>query len=91
MTLINRHCIHFVQEEEEVIDMNVEFYSLMPTFIKCASYNTQAKSRDHEIVRAQNKVSKGRNTPPKSCSVVTNHQVYCEVLCDRALNQMLFR
>ena len=38
--------------------------------------HTQAKSRDHEIVRAQKKVSKGRpNTPPKSCSVVTDPQV----------------
>jgi len=38
--------------------------------------HTRAKSRDHEIVRAQKKVSKGRpNTPPKSCSVVTDPQV----------------
>ena len=37
------------------------------------------------------KVSKGRpNTPPKSCSVVTDPQVQCEVICDRALNQMVF-
>ena len=37
---------------------------------------TRAKSRDHEIVRAQMKVSKGRpNTLPKSCSVVTDPQV----------------
>jgi hypothetical protein len=43
----------------------------------------------HEIVRAQNKVSKGiPKTPPKSCSVVTDP---CEVICDRALNQMLFQ
>ena len=32
--------------------------------------HTRAKSRDYEIVRAQNKVSKGcPKTPPKSCSV----------------------
>ena len=38
--------------------------------------HTQAKSRDHEIVRAQKKVSKGRpKIPPKSCSVVTDPQV----------------
>ena len=38
--------------------------------------HTQAKSRDHEIVRAQKKVSKGySNTPPKSCSVVTHPHV----------------
>jgi hypothetical protein len=38
--------------------------------------HTRAKSRDHEIVRAQSKVSKGRpNIPPKSCSVVTDLQV----------------
>ena len=36
----------------------------------------QAKSHGHEIVRAQKKVSKGRpNTPPKSCSVVTDPHV----------------
>ena len=37
---------------------------------------TRAKSRDHEIVRAQKKMSKGRrpNTPPKLCSVVTDPQ-----------------
>ena len=44
-------------------------------------------SRDHEIVRAQKKVSKGRpNTPPKSCSAVPDPQVLCEVICDQALN-----
>jgi hypothetical protein len=40
--------------------------------------HTRAKSRDHEIVRAQKKVSKGRpakSLPPKSCSVVTESQV----------------
>jgi hypothetical protein len=32
--------------------------------------HTRAKSRDHEIVRAERKVSKGHpKTPPKSCSV----------------------
>ena len=43
-------------------------------------------------MRAQKKVSKGRpKTPPKSWSVVTDLQVQCEVICDRALNQMLFQ
>ena len=38
--------------------------------------HTRIKSRDHEIVRAQKKVSKGRpNTPSKSCSVVMDPQV----------------
>jgi hypothetical protein len=38
--------------------------------------HTRAKSNDHEIVRAQKKVSKGcPNTPPKSCSVITYPQV----------------
>jgi hypothetical protein len=38
--------------------------------------HTRAKSRDHEIVRAQKKVSKGHpNTLPTSCSVVTDPQV----------------
>ena len=40
------------------------------------SSHTQAKSRFHEIVRAQKKVSKVRpNTPTKSCSVVMDSQV----------------
>ena len=53
---------------------------------------TRAKSRDHEIVRAQKEVSKGRpNTPPKSCSVVADLQVQCEIICDWVLNQMLFQ
>jgi hypothetical protein len=52
----------------------------------------RAKSCDHEIVRAQKKSSKGcPKTPPKSCSVVTDPQVWCEVICDRVLNQMLFQ
>ena len=38
--------------------------------------HTRAKSHDREIVRAQKKVCEGRpNTPPKSCSVVTDPQV----------------
>ena len=38
------------------------------------------------------KVFKGRpKTPPKSCGVVTDPQVYCEVICGWALNQMLFQ
>ena len=54
--------------------------------------HTRAKSRDHDIVRAQKKVSKGRpKAPSKSCSVVTDPQVYCEAICDRVLNQMLFQ
>ena len=39
-------------------------------------FHTRAKSRDHEIVRAQKKVFKCRpNSPPKSCSVVTDPEV----------------
>jgi hypothetical protein len=38
------------------------------------------------------KLSKGRpNTPPTSCSVVTDPQLLCEVICDRTLNQMLLQ
>jgi hypothetical protein len=38
--------------------------------------HTRAKSRDHEIVRAQKKVSKVRPyTPPRSCGVVMDLQV----------------
>ena len=56
------------------------------------SLYTRAKSHDHEIVRAQKKVSKGRpKTPPKPCSVVMDPQVQREVICDRALNQMLIQ
>ena len=52
----------------------------------------RAKSRDHGIVRAQKKVSKGcPNTLSKSCSVVPDPQVQCEAICDRALSQMLFQ
>ena len=51
-----------------------------------------AKSCDREIVKAQKKVFKGRpKTPSNSCSVVTDPRVQCEVICDRVLNQMLFR
>ena len=50
--------------------------------IRATSHMGQ-KSHDHEIVRAQKKVSKCRrntvNTPSKSCSVVTDPQVQCEV------------
>ena len=54
--------------------------------------HTCAKSRDHDIVRAQKKVPKGRpKTPPKSCSVVIDPQVECEVICKRTLNQMLYQ
>ena len=54
--------------------------------------HTRAKSRDHEIVRAQKKVSKGHpNTPRNSHSVVTDPQVQCEVICDRTLNQVPFQ
>ncbi len=50
-----------------------KFYHLGPL-------HTRAKSRDHEIVGAQKKVSKGcPNTPPKSCCAVTDPQVYCIV------------
>ena len=54
--------------------------------------HTRAKGRDYETVRAQKKVSKCHpKKPPKSCSVVTNPQVQCEVICDKDLNQMLFQ
>ena len=44
--------------------------------INLGPLHTRAKSRDHEIVRAPKKVSKGRpKTRPKSCSVVIGPQV----------------
>ena len=49
--------------------------SMMPTNLP-DHCTRQAKGRDHEIVRAQKKVSEGRpNTPPTSCSVVTDPRV----------------
>jgi hypothetical protein len=37
--------------------------------------HTRANNRDHELVRAQKKVSEGcPKTPPKSCRVVTDPQ-----------------
>ena len=46
------------------------------TILVLGPLHTRAKSCDHEIVRAQKKVSKGcPKTPPKSCSVVTDSQV----------------
>ena len=43
---------------------------------KLGPLHSWAKSRDHEIVRAQKKVFKGRpNPPPNPCSVVTDAQV----------------
>ena len=56
--------------------------------------HTRAKSCDHLIMRAQTKVSEGHrpNIPSTSCrSVVTDRQVWCEAICDRALNEMLFQ
>ena len=50
-------------------------------------------SRDREIVRTQKiKEPEGHlNTPPKSsCSVVMGPQVECEVVRDRALDEMPF-
>ena len=39
-------------------------------------HKVRAKSRDHEIMRAQKKVFKGRpSTPPKSCNVVMDSPV----------------
>jgi hypothetical protein len=45
--------------------------------------HTRPKGHDHELVRAQKKVSKCRpKTPPKSHSVVMDPQVLCETVCD---------
>ena len=60
--------------------------------INLGPLHTRAKIRDHEVVRAQKKVSKGRpNTPPKSCRVVTDSRVFCEVICGWTLNHMLLQ
>ncbi len=43
-----------------------------------------------KIVRAQKEVSKGRPRHLQNhVGVVTDPQVYCEVICDRVLNQIL--
>ena len=55
-------------------------------------FYTRAKSYDHEIVRAQKKVSKGRpESSPKLYSVVTDPKLQCEVICNRTLNQIMFQ
>ena len=52
----------------------VEF--TMHPFMIFVPLHTWAKSRDHEIVRAQKKVLKGcPTTPPKSCSLVMDLRV----------------
>ena len=61
----------FCLYQKRVLDFGLKFPTL----------STRAKSRDHEIVRAQRKVSKGRpKTSPKSGIVVTDPQVQCEVI-----------
>ena len=57
---------------------NIKFWELVLGFVhpNMGHFHTWAKSCDHEIVRAQKKVSKGYpNTPPKPCSVVMDPQV----------------
>ena len=48
--------------------------------------HTRAKSRAHEIMRAQKNVQRPSQDNSKSCSVVTGSQLHCEVMCDWALN-----
>ena len=59
--------------------------SLVARTSRCGEcIHKRSKSRDHEIVRAHKKVSQGHpKTPPKTCSVVKDPQVY--------LNQMLLQ
>ena len=50
-------------------------YGIDPDFDLKFEFRKWVESRDHRIVRAQEKVSKGRpKTPPKSCSVDTDPQ-----------------
>jgi hypothetical protein len=59
-----------------ILSINGLYYFIWLHIILQGPLHTWAKSRDHEIVRAQKKGSKGRpNTPPKSCDVVTDPQV----------------
>jgi hypothetical protein len=74
------------------LNIVIQLGRLNPKHVDKSLLDTRTKSRDHEIVTAQKIVSKGcPNPPPKSCSVVTDSQVQCEVICDWALNQMLFQ
>ena len=69
-------------------------HTLTPQCVECdlGPLPTWAKSHDREIVSARKKVSKGRsNAPPKSCSVVTDSQVSCEVTRDQALNHIVYQ
>ena len=46
-------------------------------------FHTRAKSHDHEIVRAQRKMSKGHfKRPPKSCTIVWSWTLKCSVKSD---------
>jgi hypothetical protein len=55
--------------------MVVGYWSVMVSHFCVRPVHTHAKCRDHEILRAQKKVSNGRpKRPPKSCSVVTDPQ-----------------
>ena len=61
---------------------------IYPSTFKLGPLHTRAKSCDHEIVRAQKKVSKGRpNTPPISRSV-KSYVIGCSTKC--YFNEFLF-
>jgi len=72
---------HWTESYPYVLHMTSNvFYFFMSSGMWCAlnkgHFYTQAKSRDHETVRAEKKVLQGRpNTPPISCSVVTDPKV----------------
>jgi hypothetical protein len=55
-------------------------------------FSHKPRAMTMKIVGAQKKVFKGRvNTPPKPWSVVTDPQVYWEVIRDRDLNHLLIQ
>ena len=67
-------CEKSCNKDAILIEYIWSFCTLKPSLLP--AQHKGAKSRDHAIVRAQKKVSKGRlNTPPKSCTVVTDPQV----------------
>ena len=57
-------------------EVNLDGVSLFDQRETIGPLHTPGKSRDHEIVGAQKKVSKGRpKTPPTSCLAITDPQV----------------
>jgi hypothetical protein len=70
-------CFCFICHIEDMLRFRI-FLSIERAGTK-GHFTHKPRAVTTEIVRAQKKVSKGRrpNTPPKSCSVVMDPQVWC--------------